>query len=69
MKRLRAPRLGFVGSFALLSAAAVTVLGVALARVEASHERSHAQEEAAASAELLVQVGLQPNIRRSDITC
>jgi len=68
MKRLRAPRLGFVGSFALLSAAAVTVLGVALARVEASHERSHAQEEAAASAELLVQVGLQPNIRRSDMT-
>src|SRR6187455_516823 len=67
MKRLRAPRLGFVGTFALLSAAAVTVLGVALARVESSHERSTAQSDAASSAQLLVQVGLQPHIERSDM--
>ena len=67
MRGLRLPRLGFVGTFALLSAAAVTVLGVALARVESSHERSTAQSDAASSAQLLVQVGLQPHIQRSDM--
>jgi diguanylate cyclase (GGDEF)-like protein len=61
------PRLGFVGTFALLSAAAVAVLGIALAQVEASHERSTAQDDAASSAQLLVQVGLQPHIDRTDI--
>jgi diguanylate cyclase (GGDEF)-like protein len=56
-----------VGSFALLSAAAVALLGLALAQVETSHERSTAQSDAASSAQLLVQVGLQPHIQRSDI--
>ncbi|MDP9185458.1 MAG: EAL domain-containing protein [Actinomycetota bacterium] len=67
MARLRAPRLGFVGTFALLSATAVAVLGLALAQVEVAHERSTAQEDAASSAQLLVQVGLQPHIHRSDM--
>ncbi len=67
MRRLRAPRPGFVGTFALLSAAAVALLGLALAGIEASHERSTAQSDAAASAQLLVQVGLQPHIQRSDM--
>jgi diguanylate cyclase (GGDEF)-like protein len=67
MRRLRVPRLGFVGTFALLSAAAVALLGLVLARVEASHERSTAQTDAASSAQLLVQVGLQPHIQRSDM--
>jgi diguanylate cyclase (GGDEF)-like protein len=56
-----------VGTFALLSAAAVALLGLALAQVEAAHERSTAQSDAAASAQLLVQVGLQPHIERSDM--
>jgi diguanylate cyclase (GGDEF)-like protein len=56
-----------VGTFALLSAAAVALLGLALAGVETSHERSTAQRDAAASAQLLVQVGLQPHIQRSDM--
>src|SRR6478672_1157548 len=67
MRRLRVPRPGFVGTFALLSAAAVALLGLALAGVETSHERSTAQSDAAASAQLLVQVGLQPHIQRSDM--
>ncbi|HEX3300228.1 MAG TPA: EAL domain-containing protein [Actinomycetota bacterium] len=67
MGRLRVPRPGFVGTFALLSAAAVALLGLALAQVEAAHERSTAQSDAAASAQLLVQVGLQPHIERSDM--
>jgi hypothetical protein len=67
MGRIQRPRLGFVGTFALLSATAIAVLGLVLARVEASHERSSAQEDAAASAQLLVQVGLQPHIHRSDM--
>ncbi len=67
MRRLRVPRPGFVGTFALLSAAAVALLGLALAGVETSHERSTAQRDAAASAQLLVQVGLQPHIQRSDM--
>src|SRR6188472_2193664 len=67
MGRLRVPRPGFVGTFALLSAAAVALLGLALAQVEASHERSTAQSDAASSAQLLVQVGLQPHIQRSDM--
>jgi diguanylate cyclase (GGDEF)-like protein len=67
MESLRVPRLGFVGSFALLSAAAVVALGVVLARVEADHERATAQDDAASSAQLLVQVGLQPHIQRSDM--
>ena len=67
MRRLRVPRPGFVGTFALLSAAAVALLGLVLARVEASHERSTAQTDAASSAQLLVQVGLQPHIQRSDM--
>jgi len=67
MGRLRVPRPGFVGTFALLSAAAVALLGLALAQVETSHERSTAQSDAAASAQLLVQVGLQPHIQASDM--
>jgi diguanylate cyclase (GGDEF)-like protein len=67
MGRIQRPRLGFVGTFALLSATAIAVLGLVLARVEASHERSSAQGDAAASAQLLVQVGLQPHIHRSDM--
>src|SRR6478609_38587 len=68
MARPRLPRLGFVGTFALLSAAAVGLLGVALAQVETAHERSSATADAASSAQLLVQVGLQPHIDRSDLT-
>lgn len=67
MRRLHVPHVGFVGRFALLSAAAVAVLGLVLARVEAEHERSSAQNDAAVSAQLLVQVGLQPHIQRSDM--
>ena len=62
------PRLGFVGTFALLSATAVGLLGVALAQVETAHERSSATSDAASSAQLLVQVGLQPHIDPSDLT-
>jgi diguanylate cyclase (GGDEF)-like protein len=61
------PRLGFVGTFALLSATAVGLLGVALAQVETAHERSSATSDAASSAQLLVQVGLQPHIDPSDL--
>src|SRR5215468_7889425 len=68
MARPRLPRPGFVGTFALLSAAAVALLGVALAQVEASHERSSATADAASSAQLLVQVGLQPHVDRADLT-
>ena len=67
MKGLRVPQPGFVGTFALLSAAAVALLGLALAQVETSHERSTAQRDAASSAQLLVQVGLQPHVERSDM--
>jgi len=56
-----------VGTFALLSGAAITVLGIALAQIEAIHDRADATEEAAASAQLLVQVGLQPHITRADM--
>ena len=68
MARPRLPRLGFVGTFALLSASAVGLLGIALAQVETAHERSSATSDAASSAQLLVQVGLQPHIDRSDLT-
>jgi len=68
MARPRLPRLGFVGTFALLSATAVGLLGIALAQVETAHERSSATSDAASSAQLLVQVGLQPHIDRSDLT-
>ncbi len=66
MRRLAA-RLGFVGTFALLSAAALAVMGVALARVESAHDRATAIDNAAASAQLLVQVALQPNITPEDM--
>jgi diguanylate cyclase (GGDEF)-like protein len=65
--RLHRPRLGFVGTFALLSAAAIAVLGVALAQVETTHDRDDATQQAAASAQLLVEVGLQPNISEADM--
>jgi diguanylate cyclase (GGDEF)-like protein len=68
MARPRLPRLGFVGTFALLSATAVGLLGIALAQVETAHERSSATSDAASSAQLLVQVGLQPHIDPSDLT-
>ncbi len=67
MARLRAPRLGFIGTFALLSGAAITVLGLALAQIESVHDRADATDHAAASAQLLVQVGLQPHVDRSDM--
>ncbi len=67
MRKLRRPRLGFVGTFALLSGAAITVLGIGLAQIEAVHDRQDAIENAANSAELLVQVGLQPHIARADM--
>ncbi|HEY8017997.1 MAG TPA: EAL domain-containing protein [Actinomycetota bacterium] len=66
MRRLGA-RLGFVGTFALLSAAALAVLGFALAQVESAHDRTDAIDNAAGSAQLLVQVALQPNITRADM--
>ncbi|HEY6568376.1 MAG TPA: diguanylate cyclase, partial [Actinomycetota bacterium] len=56
-------RLGFVGRFALLSAAAVMVLWIGFTQVESARERDRAIEDAAASAELLAQVGLQPHLR------
>jgi diguanylate cyclase (GGDEF)-like protein len=63
----RWPRLGFVGTFALLSGAAITVLGIALAQIESVHDRADATDQAATSAQLLVQVGLQPHITRADM--
>ena len=41
--------------------------GIALAQIEAVHDRNDAIENAANSAELLVQVGLQPHVTRADM--
>ena len=67
MAKLRSNRLGFIGTFALLSGAAITVLGLALAQIESVHDRADAMDHAAASAQLLAQVGLQPHIDRRDL--
>jgi len=67
MAKLRSHRLGFIGTFALLSGAAITVLGLALAQIESVHDRADAMDHAASSAQLLAQVGLQPHVDRSDL--
>ena len=67
MAKLRSHRLGFIGMFALLSGAAITVLGLALAQIESVHDRADAMDHAVASAQLLAQVGLQPHIDRADL--
>ncbi|HEX6844601.1 MAG TPA: EAL domain-containing protein [Actinomycetota bacterium] len=60
-------RLGFVGTFALLSGAAMLVLWLALSKVESDHDRGEAMDHAAASAQLLAQVGLQPNLTPAEL--
>jgi diguanylate cyclase (GGDEF)-like protein len=60
-------RFGLAGRFAVLSAVAVTALGVVLARVETSQIRRRALEDATSATQVLAQVGIQPHLRPSDL--
>jgi diguanylate cyclase (GGDEF)-like protein len=60
-------RHGLVGKFALLSAVAVLLLGVGLARVESNLIRNRALDSARSSAQLVAQVALQSQITPSDL--
>jgi diguanylate cyclase (GGDEF)-like protein len=60
-------RHGLVGKFALLSAAAVLLLGIGLARMESGLIRNRAQQSARNSAQLVAQVALQTNLQPSDL--
>jgi diguanylate cyclase (GGDEF)-like protein len=61
-------RHGLVGKFALLSAAAVLLFGIGLARMESRLIQNRAQLSARNSAQLVAQVSLQANLQPSDIT-
>jgi diguanylate cyclase (GGDEF)-like protein len=56
-----------VGKFALLSAAAVLLLGIGLARMESGLIRNRALQSARNSAQLVAQVALQSNLQPSDL--
>ncbi len=60
-------RHGLVGKFALLSAAAVLLLGIGLARMESGLIRNRALQSARNSAQLVTQVALQSNLQPSDL--
>jgi diguanylate cyclase (GGDEF)-like protein len=60
-------RHGLVGKFALLSALAVALLGVGLARLEGGLIRNRALESARNSAQLVAQVALQSHLTPSDL--
>jgi diguanylate cyclase (GGDEF)-like protein len=60
-------KIGLAGRFAIASAAAVIVLGIVLARVEASQIRSRALEDARESASILADLGLRSHLRPEDV--
>jgi diguanylate cyclase (GGDEF)-like protein len=60
-------RHGLVGKFALLSAAAVLLLGIGLARMESGLIRNRALQTARDSAQLVAQVALQSSLQPSDL--
>src|SRR5207245_3159403 len=63
----RMTRHGLVGKFALLSAVAVVLLGVGLARLESGLIRNRPLESARSSAQLVAQVALQSHLTPSDL--
>ena len=60
-------KVGLAGRFAIASAAAVIVLGLVLARVEASQIRSRALADARQSASILADLGLRSHLRPDDL--
>ena len=60
-------RLGLLGRFAVASAAAMVVLGIVLARVEAGQIKARALAGATDSGVMLAQVGLRSHLDPSDI--
>ena len=65
---IRMKRLGLAGRFAVLSAVAVTALGLVLARVESSQIRTRALANATNSTEVLAEVGLRSALAPSDMS-
>jgi diguanylate cyclase (GGDEF)-like protein len=61
------PRLGLLGSFALLSALPIVVLGIVLARQLGGHVREQAEKGATETAVLVARLGLESQLTRSDV--
>src|SRR4051794_4941198 len=65
--RIARPRLGLLGSFALLSALPIVVLGFVLARELGDHVRSQAEKGATETAVLVARLGLESQLTRGDV--
>jgi len=66
-KRVKLPKLGLLGKFALLSFAPVLALGLVLDQFLRSQIQDHAVAESRRAAVLIAELGLQPQLSSADI--